>query len=153
MKKLLISLIFILATSLVFVSCDKDDETRTFFEKYEGTVWFNQDDYTEYIRILDNLNTPFEDWSWSSFSECYYYYIVEVVDDGYEITKNNEYSFVLTLSEVDEGVEYNFEVIITINGNSLIMDTEYRMDGILVESYSKSYTKSNEDVDSFILCN
>ena len=143
-----------------FSACSSDDssddsETVTFLVKYNGTVWVEEEEEEEnpdYLRVINNLNTPLERWHYSSYYECYNRYPIEMIaeDFGYsKITKNTENTFGY-ISVAHEGdKEYITDYVITINGSSLTKEEKhYDADGDLYLSKTIDYTNSTIDLDS-----
>ncbi|WP_242120562.1 hypothetical protein [Aestuariivivens sediminicola] len=150
--------IIYLLTLLLFVfNCSKDNNPeadRTFLEKYAGTVWVFTD-YGEktYVRIIDNLNHPFEYWEESG--DCYDYYL-EILDEEFysvvDITKNSNNTFELEAVDTDGGMEFMLIMTISVFGNNLEMSYTYYEDGVLNETYSEYWAKVSMDVDSLPIC-
>jgi hypothetical protein len=149
--------IYILVLSLFVFNCSKDDDEDiniTFLEKYEGTIWEMDDDddlYDYYFRIIDNLNTPLEDWDIYEGDDCYEYDLVSLSEIGFEVTENSEdYFKIKYLGSSDEMVDYY--ISLTVIDNSLYLKYEGIENGIITQSSTDVYLLTSIDVDSFILC-
>lgn len=157
MKKL----IYILVLPLFIFNCSKSDDDNlktpvddnlntTFLEKYEGTVWIsNELDVTSYIRFINNLNTPLENWI--DMTDCYYYYL-QTLYEGDTLSENSNDTLEFRYVESDEGVEYLDIITLTASGNTIEAEYKYYEDGDLYESGTLYLSKSSIDVDGFILC-
>lgn len=148
MKKL----ICILALSFFMFNCSKNDDnlSTTFLEKYEGTVWVSNDyDVTTYIRFINNIKTPLENWI--DVTDCYHYYL-ETLYDGDILSKNSNDTLEFKYVESDGGVEYLDIITLTASSNTIKAEYKYYEDGDLYESGTIHFSKSSIDVDSFILC-
>lgn len=141
-----------LVLTLFIGSCSNSDNDQTFLEKHHGTVWeFTASEIVQYLRIIDNVNTPFEFWSRYIDEECYYY-DNEIISNDDIITKNSNNTFEFELSENEDGILYLEKVKITINGDDMIVVIEEYEDGILDEMETINFERSSENVDSFTLC-
>jgi len=150
MKKLIYILIF----SLFIFNCSDDDNPSTtsitFLEKYEGTVWFNdENDVPSYIRFINNLSTPLENWI--DVAVCYQYYLNEFYE-GDSITKNSNDILEFRYVESDGGDEWVDIMTLTASENSIEVEYKYYENGDLYESGFIYFTKSSADVESFTLC-
>ena len=149
MKKI----IYILVLSFFIISCSKSDDdnsSTTFLEKYEGTVWFNnENDVPSYIRFINNLSTPLENWI--DVADCYQYYLNEFYE-GDSITENSNDILEFRYVESDGGDEWVDIMTLTASGNSIEVEYKYYENDDLYESGFIYFTKSSADVDSFTLC-
>ncbi|WP_370476560.1 hypothetical protein [Tamlana flava] len=153
MKKI----IYVLALSLLMFNCSKsdnnDDSIATFLEKYEGTVWvYSSFDEEFYLRVIDNVNSPFE--FWEEYGDCYEYYL-GTMDDDYDsvtTTKNSSNTLELKFVEELEGVEYMVLFTLTVTGNSMEIKYALYEDGKLTDSYSEYLSKTSVNVDNLTLC-
>ena len=155
MKKLLPILVLV----FFLISCSSNDDniaptSITFLENYEGTTWEvdnNDDLYDFYLRIINNLNTPFEEWDINEGDDCYEYYLANLSDIGYEITENSEDEFQIKylLSEEDM---IDLTITLTVIDNSLNFKGERLENGIITHSFTNIYLSTSIDVDSFTLC-
>ena len=151
MKKL----IYILVLALFIFNCSKNDDDKssiTFLEKYEDTVWLNNDDGEFiYIRFINNTITPLESWFGHNEIDCYYYFL-EISSGSFKLTENSDDKLEFRINEYEEGVEYVDIVTLTVSGNSLKVESKYYEDGSLIDTDIIYLTQTNEDVDSFTIC-
>lgn len=151
---------FLMITILItsFSSCSSDDDggniviPQTYLEKYEGTVWVYTDDWlTEYIRIINNETTPFE--IWDDFSgNCFNYYLIDFSELSglVEVTANLEdvFELTITIAEMDIIEITTFR----IDGDILILESNYYEGNELTETYIETYERQNIDVDGLTIC-
>jgi len=142
--------ICILVLSLFLFNCSKSDDdnsSATFLEKYDGTVWYSDDDGM-YYRIVNNLNNPREIY-WSNI-DCYNYISFEF--DPFTTIDSNDTTFQYTIHFPGEGGPFDVTTL-TVTGNSLKVETKFFEDvGVLDYSITFNFTKSSVDVDSLIKC-
>lgn len=136
MKKLLY-----LFLALTVIACSKDDsnsEPQTFFQKYDGVVWQEDNTSSTINRVQFNNETNptvqvyYEDSDGSSYCES------ELVEAYGELTEVNEDSFVLFEEYTEDNVVYSYTITIAVseNGNQLtVTDSD---DPDFPETYSRT---------------
>jgi hypothetical protein len=132
----------LLGSFLSFTNCNSDDEDskvqQTWLEKYDGTKWEDGNDL--YWRIIDNTNKIVE--SWYQDGPCYIY---NIADDNvnFEIIENSSDKLVFHTIEDDNINTFT----LSVNGDTLTVLFEYNG-----KSETIMFTKTNVNVDDFILC-
>ena len=125
---------------LVVIACSKDDssESQTFFQKYDGVVWQeNQSDPDFTYRIQFNNATPpsikiYEEYYGSSYCDS------ELVESNGELTEISEDGFTLLIEYVEDSIVYSYSVTFAVSesGNQLtITDSD---DPGSPETYSRT---------------
>lgn len=135
-----------------FFTCSNEDDTfnTTFLKKYEGTVWLKESpmEYV-FIRFIDNNNTPLE--FWVNGFECYYHYTETLCGDN-TLTINNEDILEFKYFRNCDQTDYVNIITLKASGNSMELESKFYEDDILMAVEILNYTKSNQDVDSFKIC-
>lgn len=154
-----ISKLLLIAILLIsFISCSSDDDgnidnsTQTFLEKHAGSTWVIQDDYeNDYLRFINNLISPIEEWTYFEDQNCYFYYLIDFTDDfPLEITENLENKLEFSFTFPEENVD--FKVTLTITGNTLKIKSEQFENGNVVDVYIETFINTSIDVDGFVIC-
>ena len=147
-------IIYFLVISLCIFSCSTTDDQNldvTFLEKYEGTVWLkNNPEQVLYIRFINNPNTPLE--YWIKDDTCFNYYLEKFFKDK-SLTVNSENTLEFSYYRCIDATECVNIITLEVIENSIQLESKHFEDGILVATENLDYTKSNKDVDNFILCN
>lgn len=149
MKKI----IYFLVIFLLVFSCSKTSDQildATFLEKYHGTVWLkNNPNQILYIRFINDTITPLE--YWIKDGACYDYNL-EIIYESNSLTKNFENTLEFRYHRCIDATDYVNIVTLEVFENSMLLESKHFEDGIFVSTEYLDYTKSNEDVDNFVLC-
>ena len=163
MRKNISILKFLLLCILFFIinSCSKDNASiscNTFLECQEGTVWFDNNSYTDeitYIRFINNSNTILEIFNkfLPAKRNCFNNYFINRSWGEINIVENTENTLIFLILPTDwelNTVEFTFiRTVETLNLTFCIYDEG----GILLETTESILIKSNADVDDLPICN
>ncbi|MDR2651460.1 MAG: hypothetical protein LBC68_03985 [Prevotellaceae bacterium] len=106
MKKLLLLTFAVLALSLTFTSCSKDDETPETPDSLVGTEWTSTGTYTNTLKFTTETEVT------STYSDD------DKVDNGtYEYEKPN---VTITYLDEDEGISIEVTLEGVVNGNKMM---------------------------------
>ena len=116
MKKLLY-----LFLAITIISCSKDDssEPQTFFEKYDGIVWEEDEDYQDYTNRIQFNNGTSVSVNYYQIEGDYIDCGVDLLDSAGELIEVNENSFVLFIEYFEGDTDYSYTITVTaIDGGS-----------------------------------
>ena len=107
--------------ALTVISCSKDDdnEQQSFFEKYDGVVWEEEEDYEDYINIIQFNNGTSVSVNYYGVEGDYVDCGVDLLESSGELIEVNENSFVLFFEYFEGDTDYSYTVTVTaIDGGS-----------------------------------
>ena len=153
-KKKPLFFIIILSLGLFLNGCDSSDDDNitacdTFLACNDATTW----KYVEtvegieiqlYLKLIDNINGPFQAWVSNSLIDCGYAYFGDSAIQ-FQILENSKDKLVIkVIYEEDEGFE---TWTITELGDSLKVVSIYYLDEQII-----IFDKTSENMDDFIIC-
>jgi len=145
----------------IIYSCSKDNTTiscTTFLECQEGSVWFDNNSYTDeitYIRFINNSNTILEVFNkfLPAEKDCFNNYNINEYWGEINIVENtvNTLSFLILPPDWElNTVEFTFiKNVETLHLTFCI----YNESGALLDTTESILTKSNVAVDNLPICN
>ena len=110
MKKLLY-----LFVALATLGCSKDDSTepQTFFEKYDGVVWEEEESFPDYVYRLQFNNETQPSITYYGQEEGFADCDTELIENTGELTQVNENSFVLYIEYFEGELDYSYTITVT----------------------------------------
>ncbi len=144
--------IYILILPLLIICCSKSDDdtpSLTFLQKYSQTVWVSHDyQATIFGRIRNNVSTPFELWMLEG--DCYYHESLTL--NNCSIKENSENRFQCEAIAYESETEIRVLITLQVTNDSLVFETQYYENGLLMETLYLHFQKSTVDVDKLPLC-
>jgi len=152
-KKKLRFFLTLLTLCLFLNGCDSDDGNNTtcdtFLSCNDVTTWKYVETVEEieiqlYLKLIDNINSPFQAWVSNSLIECGYDYFGDS-EIQFQVIENSKDKLVIkVIYEGDDGFE---TWTITKLGDSLKAVSIYYLDERII-----IFDKTSENIDDFIVC-
>jgi hypothetical protein len=154
---LLFSLCFLVLFSCSSDEAESDNNSITFLEKYESTIWqsereFDGENLITYMRFINYELNPFEFWEIWDSTDCYNYYDSVGISGDLSILVNNNDTLEFEYRIVNNGDIIIFRTKFTASFSSIQAETKEYFNENLTNTVTRTWSRENEEVDDFIEC-